>query len=658
MTIGIRRLLEAIQKIGRRYVSVLARGLGENDKEKRQRLRNLLERVLASLPSAQKKVNEVVVDATNRLRFAFARAVLKGLLECKGELSIDHTEEFVVAAVRGLVAELWDYCIVAEALGAEYLLIVLDAWKEDVVLLHKGRHAKDEKLIEEHDVAKLTSFMGDCGTTIGRKGQQSAMKTDAEAFRQVSAVVADLLHRTQSGHAMVRLILDRAVNKLCSKFPSLRFEVGECYEADFACLNGPWTFRDGVMVPRAANCGVVVMTLDGDLATQIPYGVGCQDRVFLQVLVTGSDVLIRRPQDLQTAVLREMVQTFAETVPARTLFLENLDPQTLSVAQRLNLFLMLGPAMGDYTLRVKESRFLKDAKGFLPTEPYFQVMRAFVAICMDKGNDADVSWPHIIWVAKTTTISYFEASHKKSKQRNRLIAALEDVENQREVFYGGLSRLVSMFPLKEDRQCVLPVFYTMWPRKRMHGLYQVVEEKWLDEAAQVDFRIRPIHLEAHLAYSFITEFFRPAFKPKSATLLAMQWLRNVPLAKDFFVYLYKLLGGVPGTWFSQHDWDVFYQRRPSTTELHRLNWRRVDVRGAVGPGTANQSSTGSTKKKKKRNPKRDPTVERFPGYFLSDGTLIDIDAASKKLGELYSRIVLDASFRDSLLGCSSVAGRC
>ena len=31
--------------------------------------------------------------------------------------------------------------------------------------------------------------------------------------------------------------------------------------------------------------------------------------------------------------------------------------------------------------------------------------------------------------------------------------------------------------------------------------------------------------------------------------------------------------------------------------------------GSVGPGTAHQSSTGSTKKKKKRNPKRDPTVE-------------------------------------------------
>ena len=223
MTIGVHRLLEAIQKIGRRYVSVLARGLGEKDEEKRQRLGILLKRVLASLPSAQKHVNEVVVDATNRLRFAFARAVLRGLLACKGEVSIDYQEKFVEAAVRGLVAELWDYCVVAEALGAEHLLIVLDAWKEDLVLLHKGRHAGDEELIGEHELAKLASFLGECGTTIGRSGQQSAMKTDAEASRQVSAVVADLLHRTHSGHAMVCLILDRAVDKLRPVFPSLFF---------------------------------------------------------------------------------------------------------------------------------------------------------------------------------------------------------------------------------------------------------------------------------------------------------------------------------------------------------------------------------------------------------------------------------------------------
>lgn len=86
------------------------------------------------------------------------------------------------------MAELWDYCVVAEALGARHLLLVLDAWKEDVVLLRKGRHAEDDELIGEHDLAKLASFLGECGSVVGRAGQQSALKTEA----QVSAVVADL----------------------------------------------------------------------------------------------------------------------------------------------------------------------------------------------------------------------------------------------------------------------------------------------------------------------------------------------------------------------------------------------------------------------------------------------------------------------------------
>lgn len=96
------------------------------------------------------------------------------------------------------------------------------------------------------------------------------------------------------------------------KFPLLCFESGESFEADFACMNGSWTFRGGRMEKRASHAAVAVMTLDGDLATQISYGLGCRDRVFLQVLVNGSNVLIRRPQDLQAAVLREMAQMFSE----------------------------------------------------------------------------------------------------------------------------------------------------------------------------------------------------------------------------------------------------------------------------------------------------------------------------------------------------------
>lgn len=114
----------------------------------------------------------------------------------------------------------------------------------------------------------------------------------------------------------------------------------------------------------------------------------------------------------------------------------------------------------------------------------------------------------------------------------------------------------------------------------------------------------------------------------------MEWLRSVPLEKDFFIYLYKLLGGIPGTWFSQRDWDAYFQRRPSRAALHSLTWRRVDVRGAVGPGTANQSSSGT--KKKKRSPKNIPTVEPFCVYYLSGSGPIGNATASDKLSALYS----------------------
>lgn len=668
MTIAIPRLLKLLKDLGRRYCGVFARLEGESDADKRKRVKLLVDSILDALPLQKKTVEEVVLDASNRLRFVLARAVLKGVIALHGQGLDDNNEAvFFEAAKQALVAELYNYFVASEALGAQHLLIVLDAWKEDVELMHKGRGAPDDTVLSEQDQAKMDSFMAACASTLGRKGQQSAMLTESQAVSTVSVLLGDLLHVTREGHALSRVLLSLAIGTLRDRFPSLSIELAECREADFACLNCPQTFRDGKMIARAPNAGVVVITLDGDLATQIPYGDGCSTRVFLQVLVIGNDLLVRRPEDLQKAVLKEMVENMAKDCPVSTLFLEKME--NVAVEQRLFCFFMLAVAMGDYTLRIKESHFLRDMDGFLKTEPLFQVYRAFYAVCRKQGSNADVSWPHFIWVAKNSKISYFEAAGNPEKEkslgklRNRLVEALKDIDNQLEVFYGGICRLVSMFPFG-DREVPLQLFLQMWPEDHysmpMKKLHEIVKGRgWIEKARQLVFSISPVLLDHSLAKTFVSKWFKPTFKPKGATLIVMDAFSRCGLEMPELVtmHIFKFLGGRPGTWFSQRQWDAYYSSRMSVVEKNDLHWRRVNLAGVVGPHTAKMSKTEEKKHKTKK--------------VVRTGASCDYDAqgtehSAQKEDEIWSdfvhRLVTEPSFRtliiDGLGVCEDVKAFC
>ncbi len=74
--------------------------------------------------------------------------------------------------------------------------------------------------------------------------------------------------------------------------------------------------------------------------------------------------------------------------------------------------------------------------------------------------------------------------------------------------------------------------------------------------------------------------------------------------------LFLLIGGIPGLWLPQEAWNDYYSifRAGMTSTMY--NWWCVDLKGAVGPGTANQLSSNNSKKKK-CNPKLDPIVLPF-----------------------------------------------
>jgi hypothetical protein len=179
MTICIGRLLSVLKDVGRRYVGVFGRWKGESDEQRRLRVQRFIKAILDSLPSEKKTVDEVILDASNRLRFALARAVLNAVLALHGNgLQNCNTELFFEVAYRALAGELYFYFVASEALGAQRLLIVLDAWKDDLLLMQKGRDAPGDKTISLLDKKKIDSFTAACASTLAHKGEQSAVQTE------------------------------------------------------------------------------------------------------------------------------------------------------------------------------------------------------------------------------------------------------------------------------------------------------------------------------------------------------------------------------------------------------------------------------------------------------------------------------------------------
>lgn len=103
----------------------------------------------------------------------------------------------------------------------------------------------------------------------------------------------------------------------------------------------------------------------------------------------------------------------------------------------------------------------------------------------------------------------------------------------------------------------------------MRKLHKIANERgWIEKARQLDLSIRPVMLDHSSAKSFVSNWFKPAFKPKAATLLVMQAFSNVGLEMPELVamHVFKCLGGIPGTWFNQRQWDSYYARRDRTIE--------------------------------------------------------------------------------------------
>jgi hypothetical protein len=93
----------------------------------------------------------------------------------------------------------------ATASGAKYVVLVLDEGKKkevEISLLEKHRKWTQP---DKHDLSKLSSFLKHCQDNSGNGGQ-SASKTSGEAARAVNGIVAELLHRTEEGQGLIRLL--------------------------------------------------------------------------------------------------------------------------------------------------------------------------------------------------------------------------------------------------------------------------------------------------------------------------------------------------------------------------------------------------------------------------------------------------------------------
>ena len=651
---GIVQLLDVIRPLGRRIAAVLELFKGEAvaGHIHFERARVLLHEALG-----QCTVSEVVLDATNQLRFVFARAVLKGLEKCRGAV-VDAAgmELFLSHANRVLGVELRKYFFLSTAVGAKDLVIAVDGMKAEVGLLRKGRPHLN---INEHEKNKIARFQSDCEVML-KAGQSSAYLTSSEASRRVAQLVAELLHTTAAGHALTELLLVGAVDLLRSDFPSLAVHLCVAREADFLCLNGSFTFRDGVVVPRSETANVVVITHDADLATQIPFGMGCRSRKFFQIVLNNGDVCVREPEDLFRAVLEKISAGFVERVGnVKSLFLEDiaLGAEHVSVGQKICLFFMLLIGANDYTF--SSNRFLVDGQGRLPTEDLFLVCRAFAAVCLnhvEKGMVADVSLSHLIWVANPESgfsIAKLDSSPAQAKRRARLYEALNTTSNQVEWFYQSLSRIVTMFPRLEERQSVMSILLSFFPREKLVPLYDAFNPSWLASAFELKFSFASLQVDRELAVEFLRAHFPPRQKrPWQQFALAAHRYGFFALPVSAVLRIFHHLGGRSGSSsFCDEHWAeyfaVFGASKPTTVPL---KWGSVAAFGRFGPGT---EPVSLVPKKKASLAVRGMSQGGFlpPVSLYSDceGRNIAVEMVEQSLAQFYNSLVANELLRASLI---------
>ena len=83
-------------------------------------------------------------------------------------------------------------------------------------------------------------------------------------------MLAEVLHRSECGHQVLRLLISRLAARIAKEFPELAIDLCEAREGDIALVNSQQTFAKGNVFQRPPKFNVMVLTEDGDLYTQLP----------------------------------------------------------------------------------------------------------------------------------------------------------------------------------------------------------------------------------------------------------------------------------------------------------------------------------------------------------------------------------------------------
>jgi len=91
------------------------------------------------------------------------------------------------------------------------------------------------------------------------------------------------------------------------------------------------------------------------------------------------------------------------------------------------------------------------------------------------------------FIDRDERIFYFHTS-KRVSDRSRIASLLNDYNALKQIFYGGLSRLLIMFPYEKDRRMYQECFYTFFDE----DLFDDTEvREWMKEADK-DIAIIPV----------------------------------------------------------------------------------------------------------------------------------------------------------------------
>ncbi len=318
---------------------------------------------------------------------------------------------------------------------ASHLLLGFDGRKQPMLLMNKGRvaDATADATLSKKKIGKMLGLMRK-----SKPGSHSYARTEGAPSDQLCKLrnnMSDMLHRTESGRELTRLLVQRVMTKVKVVLPHVVIDLVESTEADSLVQNSWRSFQNGKLWTRPVGWRVGIMANDLDVCQELRMRPASE--FFVQFpAVTKTRLDLRNPIQVQVDLLKEKVHRFSDELPVDALVIRG--DGELSWYQRFAIWLLWLVRGTDYELKGAKTKGLLDVAGkTVRMKVLWRGFRAFHGVIKRGG---DMTFVAFVEFLRNPEMLIDKLDEIGEDTRAQLAGAFELDWNLRQMFYTHLAR--------------------------------------------------------------------------------------------------------------------------------------------------------------------------------------------------------------------------